>query len=274
PTQTKKRKMASVPASAPASFSLQNRVIIVTGGASGLGAAMCRALVAAGASLAIADRNAAGAATVATALHAAFPEARVTTHTVDVGVEEEVAACVAAVVQQHGRVDGLVTSAGFAEGWPAEKYPVDRMRALWGVNVDGTYLFATKVAGWMIDNGVTGSMVFIGSMSGAIVNVPQLQTPYNMSKAAVRHMAASLAVEWAQKGIRVNCISPGYMKTALTEAILEAQPELHPTWVGMTPMKRMGNPEDLDGPVTFLLSDAARFVTGTELKVDGGYTLV
>lgn len=157
-------------------FSLLGRVIIVTGGASGLGAAMCRAIVASGGTLAIADRNAAGARAVAAELRMAFPLAAISTHAVDVAVEADVAACVADVVAQHGAVNGLVTSAGFAEAWPAAEYPVDRMRALWAVNVDGTYIFATKVAAWMLANGVQGSMVFIGSMSGAIVNVPQLQT--------------------------------------------------------------------------------------------------
>jgi D-arabinitol 2-dehydrogenase len=109
----------------------------------------------------------------------------------------------------------LVTSAGFTENFDALSYPIDRMRKLWGVNVDGTWLFAVGVAKHLIEREAPGSIVMIGSMSAAIVNVPQPQTPYNMSKAAVRHMAASLAVEWAEKGIRVNCINPGYMLTAL-----------------------------------------------------------
>jgi D-arabinitol 2-dehydrogenase len=83
------------------------------------------------------------------------------------------------------------------------------------VNVDGTYFFATAVARHIFERKGTGSMVFVGSMSAAIVNVPQPQAPYNASKAAVRQLAASLAVEWAERGIRVNCISPGYMLTAL-----------------------------------------------------------
>jgi len=109
----------------------------------------------------------------------------------------------------------LVTSAGFTENFEAINYPIDRVRKLWGVNVDGTYLFAVAVAKHLMARKAPGSLVFIGSMSGAIVNVPQPQAPYNASKAAVRHLASSLAVEWAHAGIRVNCISPGYMLTAL-----------------------------------------------------------
>ena len=89
------------------------------------------------------------------------------------------------------------------------------MRKLWGVDVDGTYFFACEVARHLLERKVPGSMVMIGSMSGAIVNVPQPQAPYNAAKAAVRHLASSLAVEWAHAGIRVNVISPGYMLTAL-----------------------------------------------------------
>lgn len=89
------------------------------------------------------------------------------------------------------------------------------MQKLWGVNVNGTYLFATGVAKHLMERKAPGSIVMIASMSGAIVNVPQPQAPYNASKAAVRHLAASLAVEWAGADIRVNAISPGYMLTAL-----------------------------------------------------------
>jgi D-arabinitol 2-dehydrogenase len=119
------------------------------------------------------------------------------------------------VVEEHGKIDNLVTAAGFTENFDAISYPYDRMKKLWGVNVDGTYLFATGVAKHLMERKETGSIVTIGSMSGAVVNVPQPQAPYNASKAAVRHLAASLAVEWASHNIRVNCISPGYMLTAL-----------------------------------------------------------
>lgn len=136
-------------------------------------------------------------------------------HYADVSSPESVDAAIAEILQEHGKIDNLVTSAGFTENFEAINYPIDRIRKLWGVNVDGTYLFATAVARHLMERKAPGSMVFIGSMSGAIVNVPQPQAPYNAAKAAVRHLAASLAVEWAHAGIRVNCISPGYMLTAL-----------------------------------------------------------
>lgn len=123
--------------------------------------------------------------------------------------------CIAEIIQDHGKIDHLVTSAGFTENFDAIAYPPERMNKLWGVNVNGTYYFAVGFAKHLMERKAAGSMVMIGSMSGAVVNVPQPQAPYNAAKAAIRHLASSLAVEWAHAGIRVNVISPGYMLTAL-----------------------------------------------------------
>lgn len=166
----------------------------------------------------------------------------------------------------------MITSAGFTENFDAISYPYDRLQKAWGVNVDGTYLFAVACAKHLMSRNAPGSITFIGSMSGAIVNVPQPQAPYNAAKAAVRHLAASLAVEWADRGIRVNSISPGYMLTALTEKILAERPDLRDKWTSLIPMGKMGRPEDLMGVAVFLASDASAYVTGAELRVDGGYT--
>jgi D-arabinitol 2-dehydrogenase len=99
----------------------------------------------------------------------------VTAHYADVGDPVSVEACIAEIVDEHGRIDHLVTSAGFTENFEATAYPLDRLRKLWSVNVDGTYLFATAVARHLMERKEKGSMVLIGSMSGAIVNVPQPQ---------------------------------------------------------------------------------------------------
>jgi D-arabinitol 2-dehydrogenase len=198
---------------------------------------------------------------------------KVTAHYADVSNPDSVNNALSEVLSAHGKCDHLVTSAGFTENFDAISYPYDRIKKLWGVNVDGTYLFATALARHLIERKAAGSIVMIGSMSGAIVNVPQPQAPYNAAKAAVRHLAASLAVEWAHADIRVNCISPGYMLTALTRKILDDNPELKKQWTSLIPQGKMGNPEDLMGAVTFLLSDASKYVTGVDLRVDGGYTL-
>ena len=139
----------------------------------------------------------------------------ITAHYADVADPDSVNNAISEVLSNHSRIDNLVTSAGFTESFDAISYPYDRMQKLWGVNVNGSYLFATGVAKHLMERKAPGSIVMIASMSGTIVNVPQPQAPYNASKAAVRHLAASLAVEWAGQGIRVNAISPGYMLTAL-----------------------------------------------------------
>nr|XP_036588994.1 D-arabinitol dehydrogenase (short-chain dehydrogenase) [Colletotrichum truncatum]KAF6800636.1 D-arabinitol dehydrogenase (short-chain dehydrogenase) [Colletotrichum truncatum] len=206
-----------------ASFSLEGHVGVVTGGARGLGLVMGQGMVYSGSDLAIVDLNKEEAELQAKNIIETFkkenPEAtrvpKVTAHYSDVSDPASVEACIAEVIAAHGKIDNLVTSAGFTENFDAVNYPIDRMRKLWGVNVDGTYLFAISVAKHLMERKSPGSMVFIGSMSGSIVNVPQPQAPYNAAKAGVRHLAASLAVEWAHAGIRVNCISPGYMLTAL-----------------------------------------------------------
>ncbi|KXX80861.1 D-arabinitol 2-dehydrogenase [ribulose-forming] [Madurella mycetomatis] len=263
-----------------ASFSLQGKVGIVTGGARGLGLVMGQGMVISGADLAIVDLNKEEAARQAKSIVETFrrdhPYApklpKVTAHYADVSDAASVEACVAEILAEHGKIDNLVTSAGFTENFEAVTYPIDRMRKLWGVNVDGTYLFATAVARHLMERKSKGSMVFIGSMSGSIVNVPQPQAPYNAAKAAVRHLAASLSVEWAKAGIRVNCISPGYMLTALKDPRRQSRPEATVD-LDSSPRAEMGSPEDLMGPVTFLLSDASSYVTGADLRVDGGYTV-
>ncbi|KAF2184072.1 D-arabinitol dehydrogenase-like protein [Zopfia rhizophila CBS 207.26] len=263
-----------------ASFSLEGRVGVVTGGARGLGLVMSQALVTSGADVAIVDMNRDEAQRSAQGLIDTFKNEnpgteripKVTAHFCDVSSPTSVNQSLAEIIKEHGKIDNLVTSAGFTENYDAISYPHDRMQKLWGVNVDGTYLYAVAVAKHLMERNSPGSIVMIGSMSGSIVNVPQPQAPYNAAKAAVRHLAASLAVEWAHAGIRVNCISPGYMLTALTKKILDDNPELQKQWTSLIPVGKMGRPEDLMGAVTFLSSDASLYVTGADLRVDGAYT--
>ena len=198
---------------------------------------------------------------------------KITAHFCDVSSPTSVKECFDRVIKAHGKIDNLITSAGFTENYDAISYPYDRIQKLWGVNVDGTYLWAVECAKHLMARKASGSCTFIGSMSGAIVNVPQPQAPYNAAKAAVRHLASSLAVEWAHANIRVNTISPGYMLTALTKKILDENPELQRQWTSLIPMGKMGRPEDLMGAAVFLASDASLYVTGADLRVDGGYTL-
>ncbi|KAF8911038.1 hypothetical protein CPB84DRAFT_1812547 [Gymnopilus junonius] len=191
----------------------------------------------------------------------------------DVSSEASVQKAYTEILETFGKIDVVVASAGIVENYSALDYPADRARRLFDINVHGVFYTAREAARRMIPNG-GGSIVLVSSMSANIVNIPQLQTPYNASKAAVKHMAASLAVEWAKEGVRVNALSPGYMLTKLTKTILEKDIELKNTWEKLTPMGRMGEPEDLAGAIVFLASDASRFMTGSEIRVDGGYCAI
>jgi NAD(P)-dependent dehydrogenase (short-subunit alcohol dehydrogenase family) len=116
-----------------------------------------------------------------------------------------------------------------------------------------------------------GSIVNIGSMSALIVNKPQPQSFYNASTAAVHHLTKSLACEWAERGVRVNAVAPTYIETPLTRFGMEDR-SMVPTWLDMTPMRRVGQPDEIASTVLFLASDASSLLTGSIVVADGGYT--
>ncbi|KAJ1309169.1 hypothetical protein OPQ81_004840 [Rhizoctonia solani] len=259
-----------------ASFSMEGKVCVVTGAARGLGNLFARTFVESGCTkIALMDLKQEDAQKAADDLvewfvqHGDIQPGRVKAIGIgcDVGNEDSVKAAFDEVVNRFGRVDSVVASAGIVENYSAFDYPTARIRLLYDVNVHGAFFCAREAAKHMIEKGVKGSIILVSSMSANIVNVPQPQTPYNSSKAAVKHMAASLAVEWAKSGIRVNALSPGYMLTSLTRTILDKNEELKNTWVNLTPMGRMGEPEDLKGAVIYLASDASAFTSGTELRL-------
>ncbi|KIV98513.1 uncharacterized protein PV09_09678 [Verruconis gallopava] len=241
-----------------------------------------KALATSGAHLAIVDINIEESKSQAAHLEGLFKELnpnetnpiKITAHFADVSDTVSVNAAVEEIIAAHGRIDNLISGAAIIDNISAVYYPIERAKKIWAVNVDGSYLFSVAVAKHLMERNSQGSILLIGSMSGSVVNVPQVQTPYNVSKAAVRHMAAYLAVEWAPFGIRVNCLSLGYIITDLTQKIIDARPDLNERWTSLTPQGRLGTPENLTGAMTFLLSDASLYVTGADLRVDGGYTVV
>ena len=144
-------------------------------------------------------------------------------------------------------------------------------RRLIDINLTGSFLVSQAVGKSMIAAGKPGSIVLVASMSGTIVNYPQEQSCYNASKAGVIQFGKSLGAEWAKYNIRVNCISPGYMDTALNNVpALDAQKAI---WKSLTPQNRLGAVDDLNGLAVFLGSDASVFMTGSNVIIDGGYTL-
>ncbi|EKM55285.1 uncharacterized protein PHACADRAFT_255786 [Phanerochaete carnosa HHB-10118-sp] len=263
-------------------FSMAGKATMITGGARGLGYEFCRAFVQSGCtSLAIVDLKEEEAEESARTLVTEAcldsdmdpKDYQIIGIGCDVSSELSVQQAYRRTMDTFGRIDSVVASAGIVENYSAFDYPFDRIKRLYDINVHGAFFTAREAARHMIPQG-GGSVVLVASMSANIVNIPQPQTPYNSAKAAVKHMASSLAVEWAKKGVRVNCLSPGYMLTKLTKTILAHDQELKKTWESLTPMGRMGDPEDLSGAIVFLASDASRFMTGSEIRVDGGYCCV
>jgi NAD(P)-dependent dehydrogenase (short-subunit alcohol dehydrogenase family) len=139
------------------------------------------------------------------------------------------------------------------------------------VNLTGEYIVARSAARVMMEKGIRGSIINMASMSGSIVNIPQWQASYNASKAGVIHMTKSLAIEWADAGIRVNSLSPGYIATPMST---ETPQELKDAWLPLMPLHRMGKPEELISAVIYLAGDSSAYTTGLDLIVDGGYSLV
>jgi len=249
---------------------LDGRVAVVTGGGQGIGAACAQALAEAGARVVIAElipERAAGAAkTLATQGLAVSGVA------LDVTKSAAVDALAEQVVKDHGRVDILVNNAGVAKSdVRAEDTSDDHWRFHMDVNVDGLFWCCRAFGRQMLKQG-SGSIVNVGSMSGFIVNKPQPQSFYNASKAAVHHLTRSLAAEWGARGVRVNAVAPTYIETPLTSFGIKENPEMYKVWLEMTPMGRVGQPDEIASVVHFLASDAASLVTGAIVLADGGYT--
>lgn len=244
-------------------LSLEQQIIIVTGGGRGIGLEISRAMRAAGAHVVIAETNAVIGLAAALELQGDFIET-------DVTDSSSVRAMIEAVVAKHGRIDCLVNNAGICRNTPSEDVSDEEWRLVMSIDLDGVFYGCREVAKVMLKQGA-GTIVNIGSMSGMISNRPQPQSAYNTAKAGVIHLTKSLAGEWASRGIRVNCISPGYIGTPMTKLGLET-PEWRETWLSSTPMGRLGEPTEVASVAVFLASAASSFMTGSNVVVDGGYT--
>lgn len=247
---------------------------IVTGGAGDLGFTACRALLEHGASgLMIFDLDPVSMAQRVATLEAEFPHARVASARVDVTDAEDVQRNVDATVRAlGGSVDVLLAFAGVASCAHAAELAAAEWRRTLDINTTGSFFCAQAVARAQMRAGRPASIVLTASVSAHRVNFPQPQAAYNASKAAVKHMASSLAAEWARHGVRVNTISPGYMDTILNEG--EGLGVARDAWNDRNTMGRMGDPEELCGAVVLLASRAGSYINGADIVVDGGQTLL
>lgn len=246
-------------------FSLQDKVALVTGGGQGIGLEIARSLRSAGARVIIGEINPETGKQAATLVEGDFIE-------LDVTDSGKVADAVQRIVDEHGRIDVSVHNAGVVRNEPAEEMSDDSWRAVMGLNLDGVFWCCREVGKAMLAQG-SGSIINIASMSGLISNHPQPQVSYNTSKAGVIMMTKSLAGEWSGRGVRVNSISPGYTGTDLLKQVEVTQPEWFRSWVAQTPMGRVCEPRELGPVAVFLASEAASFITGSNVVADGGFTV-
>ena len=247
-------------------FKLNNKIALITGGAKGIGLSIAHALGEAGAKLVVIDReNSKGgldelskANYDITFFEGDLLDRSVPQKTIDFTLEK------------HGRIDILVNNAGVAQHGDTDEFNDDMLDKIMDVNVDVVFRMCRSAIPPMKKQG-EGVILNIGSISGLVSNIPQPQTAYNASKAAVHMMTKSLASDYADQNIRVNAIAPGYIRTEMTNLPKENE-HWYPTWNELTPMNRMAETHEVASAALFLCSPASSYVTGEVLVVDGGYT--
>jgi gluconate 5-dehydrogenase len=247
-------------------FSLAGRRALITGSSRGIGLGIAEALAGAGAEIIINGRDTEALGAAAEKLAAGG--ARVKAVAFDVTNEESVADGVGHIENELGPIDILVNNAGMQYRSPLEDFPAEKFEQVMRTNVTSVFTVGQAVARKMIPRG-RGKIINICSVMSNVARVSI--APYSASKAAVANLTRGMATDWAKHGLNINGIAPGYIRTELNEALLQ-NAEFN-SWVEKrTPAGRWADPSELGGAAIFLSSDAASFVNGHILYVDGGFT--
>jgi NAD(P)-dependent dehydrogenase (short-subunit alcohol dehydrogenase family) len=248
-------------------FSLEGKIALVTGAGSGIGQRIAVGLAEAGASVGCFDlESSKGLEATVKQVQGLGRQALAVRG--DVTRAADLHQAVEAVDKQLGPLSVAVNCAGIANAAPAEEMPQVQWQRMLDVNLTGIFISCQAEAKVMLPR-KQGSIVNIASMSGIIVNRGILQAHYNTSKAGVIHLSKSLAMEWSDRGVRVNSISPGYTATPMN--VRPEVAEQVKQFEADTPLGRMATVDELVGPAIFLSSQAASFCTGVDLVVDGGF---
>ncbi len=250
----------------PSLFDLSGRRALVTGASRGIGARLALALAEAGAEVALTARSEEALGQVASSIRALGRVACVLAQ--DVADPEAAGPAVAAAEAALGPLDILVNNAGTEEVRPSEAVDAALWARILDTNLRGAFFMAQAAARSMIAGGRAGAIINLCSLASHVGIATA--APYTASKSGLLGLTRALATEWAPAGLRVNAVAPGYFRTAMTEPFY-ADPDWQARMLEKIPMRRFGALDDLAGPVVFLASDAARYVTGQCLTVDGGY---
>ena len=246
-------------------FSLKNKVAVVTGGAGDLGFAISKAYREAGATVVLAGRDASSLDRAVDRLGGRSD--RVASRAVDVADASQTDALIEGVVQHFGQLDILVTAAGMQHRAPAASFSRDAWNEVIETNLNGTFYCAQAAAKKMIPRR-TGRIIMITSLT-AEIGIPHVAA-YAASRGGIRQLCKTMAVEWAQHGVTVNCIGPGRFRTRMTEDVF-ADEAKRAKFLDVIPMRRAGVPDDLAGVSVFLASESSSYITGQSIYVDGGW---